>query len=52
MNRDIEGLHARLLSLSASKMVEIEKVLTKEQLKDLRAQRQNAPEAKLVSNRN
>jgi hypothetical protein len=52
MNRDIEGMHARLLSLSASKMVEIEKVLTKEQLKELRAQRQSAPEVKLVSNRN
>jgi hypothetical protein len=51
MNRDIEGLHARLLSLSASKMVEIEKVLTKEQLKELRTHRQSAPDAKLVVNK-
>ena len=48
MNRDIEGMHARLLSLSASKMVEIEKVLTKEQLKELRIHRQSAPEVKLT----
>ena len=52
MNRDIEGMHARLLSLSASKMVEIEKVLTKEQLKELRTHRQNAPEAKLAVTKN
>ena len=52
MNRDIEGMHARLLSLSASKMVAIEKVLTKEQLTELRAHRKNAPEVKLVVDKN
>jgi hypothetical protein len=52
MNRDIEGMHARLLSLSASKMVEIEKVLTKEQLTELRTHRASAPEAKMVISKN
>ncbi len=51
MNRDIEGMHARMLSLSASKMVEIEKVLTKDQLTELRAHRKSAPVAKLVVNK-
>ena len=52
MNRDIEGMHARLLSLSASRMVEIEKVLTKEQLTELRANRKSAPDAKLAVTKN
>ncbi len=52
MNRDIEGMHARMLSLSASKMVAIEKVLTKEQLTELRAHRKSAPEVKLVVDKN
>lgn len=43
LNRDIQGLHIRLVSLEADKLVEIEKVLTKEQLKQLRTIRQNAP---------
>lgn len=45
LNRDIQGLHTRLVSLEADKLVEIEKVLTKDQLKQLRASRQNAPDA-------
>ena len=52
MNRDIEGMHARMLSLSASKMVAIEKVLTKEQLSELRTHRKSAPEVKLVVDKN
>ena len=43
LNRDIQGLHTRLVSLEADKLVEIEKVLTKDQLKQLREIRQNAP---------
>ncbi|MHB8972722.1 MAG: hypothetical protein ACYC3X_20260 [Pirellulaceae bacterium] len=43
LNRDIEGLHARLVALEADKLVEIEKILTKEQLTQLREIRQNAP---------
>jgi len=45
LNRDIQGLHARLLSLEADKLVAIEKVLTKDQLVQLRLHRQNAPAA-------
>jgi len=40
LNRDIEGLHNRLVSLEADKLVELEKVLTKAQLTLLREQRQ------------
>lgn len=43
LNRDIQGLHTRLVSLEADKLVEIESVLTKEQLAQLREIRQNAP---------
>ena len=50
MNRDIQGLHTRLLSLEADKLVEIEKVLTKEQLTQLRAARMNPPVAMKVAN--
>jgi hypothetical protein len=39
-NNDIHDLHARLVSLEADKLVEIEKVLTKDQLAQLRASRQ------------
>lgn len=49
LNRDIQGLHTRLVSLEADKLVEIEKVLTKEQLKQLRMNRQNAPVAPKVA---
>jgi hypothetical protein len=52
LNRDIEGLHAQLLSLAADKLVEVEKVLTKEQLTELRTHRKNAPEAKLAVTKN
>jgi len=43
MNRDIQGLHTRLLSLEADKLAAIEAVLTKEQLTQLRTERQQAP---------
>lgn len=43
LNRDIEGLHTRLVSLEADKLVAIEKVLTKDQLQQLRETRQQAP---------
>ncbi len=49
MNRDIQGLHTRLVSLEADKLTEIEKVLTKEQLAQLRLNRQNAPAAAKVA---
>ena len=49
MNRDIQGLHTRLVSLEADKLAEIEKVLTKDQLAQLRASRQNAPAAPKVA---
>ncbi|MDX1948626.1 MAG: hypothetical protein SFU86_24780 [Pirellulaceae bacterium] len=49
LNRDIQGLHTRLVSLEADKLVEIENVLTKEQLLQLRAVRQNTPIALPVS---
>lgn len=44
LNRDIQGLHTRLVSLEADKLVAMEKVLTKEQLAELRTIRQSAPE--------
>lgn len=43
LNRDIQGLHNRLVSLEADKLVEIEKVLTKDQLKQLSEIRKSAP---------
>lgn len=49
INRDIQGLHTRLVSLEADKLAEIEKVLTKDQLAQLRASRQNAPAAAKVT---
>jgi len=48
LNRGIEGLHNRLVSLEADKLVEIEKVLTKDQLKQLREIRQSAPPPRRV----
>jgi hypothetical protein len=49
LNRDIQGLHTRLVSLEADKLVEIEKVLSKEQLAELRQFRKNAPDAPKVA---
>ncbi len=49
LNRDIEGLHTRLVSLEADKLVEIEKVLTKEQLTQLRVARQSPPASQKVA---
>lgn len=46
LNRDIQGLHIRLVSLEADKLVAIEKVLTKDQLAQLRLNRQTAPVSK------
>ena len=43
LNRDIQGLHIRLVSLEADKFVEIEKILTKDQLQKLREVRSDAP---------
>jgi hypothetical protein len=43
LNRNIQGLHNRLVSLEADKFVEIEKILTKEQLQELCKIRQSAP---------
>jgi hypothetical protein len=40
LNRDIQGLHTRLVSLEADKLVELEKLLTPEQLAQLRGARQ------------
>lgn len=51
LNRDIQGLHTQLVSLEADKLVEIEKVLTKDQLAQLRTHRQSAPVAPKVATR-
>lgn len=40
LNRDVQGLHTRLVSLEADKLVELEKVLSKDQLAQLREGRQ------------
>jgi hypothetical protein len=48
LNRDIQGLHIRLVSLEADKLVAMEKILTKDQLAQLRLHRQNAPDAPKV----
>ncbi|MEQ8667639.1 MAG: hypothetical protein RIC12_00615 [Pirellulales bacterium] len=48
LNRDIQGLHTRLVSLEADKFVEIEKVLTEDQLKQLCEIRKSAPVATAV----
>lgn len=48
LNRDIQGLHTRLVSLEADKLVEIENVLTKDQLAQLREIRKEAPAASKV----
>ena len=49
LNREIQGLHNQLLSLEAEKLVAIEKVLTKEQLAELRSHRLSAPESSEAS---
>lgn len=50
LNRDLQGLHNRLVSLEADKLVELEKMLTPEQLTQVRERRQAAAEgAKLTS---
>lgn len=49
VNRDIQGLHTRLVALECDKLVEIEKLLTPEQLAQLRETRQNAPDAPKVA---
>lgn len=49
MHRDIQGFHARLLCLEADKLVRMEKVLTKEQLTELRKSRENAPVAQKLA---
>lgn len=51
LHRDIQGLHTRLVSLEADKLVAIEAVLTKEQLQQLRDERQNHPVAPAVAAR-
>jgi hypothetical protein len=49
LNRDIQGLHTRLVSLEADKLVELEKMLTKEQLAQLREGRQSVTGAPKVT---
>lgn len=49
LNRDIQGLHIRLVSLEADKLVEIESILTADQLQQLRETRQDAPIEQKVS---
>ena len=49
LNRDIQGLHNRLVSLEADKLVEIEKLLTPEQLIQLREGRQSMAAAQKVT---
>ena len=49
LNRDIEGLHNRLVSLEADKLVELEKILTEQQLAQLRKSRQTTTGAPKLS---
>lgn len=51
LNRDIQGLHIRLVSLEADKLVEIESILTKEQLAELHQARKTAPADRAVTAR-
>ncbi|WP_397570690.1 hypothetical protein [Schlesneria sp. T3-172] len=44
LNREIHRFHARLLSLEADKLVAIEKLLTRDQLSELRQSRRNKPD--------
>ncbi len=50
LHHEIQGLHARLLALESEKLVQIEKVLTKEQLAELKKNREMAPAALKLSN--
>jgi hypothetical protein len=43
LNQRLQELHTRLISLEAEKLVAIEKILTKDQLAELRKNRQQAP---------
>ena len=52
LHRDVQGLHARLLSLEADKLVQIEKILSKDQVAMLRKDRQNAPVAPKLAESN
>jgi len=52
LNRDIQGLHTRLVSLEADKLVELEKMLTKEQLAQLREDRQSVSGAPKITTSN
>ena len=49
LNRDIQGIHARLVSLEADKLVELEKILTPEQRVQLSHDRQAMSGAPKVS---
>ncbi|MDB5340239.1 MAG: hypothetical protein JWN70_5858 [Planctomycetaceae bacterium] len=49
LHHEIQGLHARLLALEADKLVQIEKVLTKEQIIELKQHREMAPAALAVT---
>jgi hypothetical protein len=50
LHREVQALHARLVSLEADQVVEIEKILTKDQLAKLREERQTVSvDAKLSS---
>jgi hypothetical protein len=42
LNRDVQTLHTRLVALEADQLVELEKLLTREQLAQLRESRENA----------
>ncbi len=50
LNREIQGIHNQLVSLEADKYVELEKLLTKEQLMQLRDDRQTAGPQKVTAN--
>lgn len=49
LNREIHSLHNRLIALESEKLAEIEQVLTKDQLEQLRSNRQNALETPRVT---
>lgn len=45
LHHEIQGLHAQLLALESDQLVQIEKVLTKEQLAEMRKHREKGPTA-------